>query len=666
MSIAVFVVAVACAGVLVVRTVASMARASESWATGRRAVLIVLLVAVPVVFDPGTAEVFNLTKFTLLTLACLVVALLWSAELAFTDRPLRWSGLHWAVAALVAWTAACTAMSVSPRLSVLGAYASYDGLYAAAAFALLFAAVADAFSIAHVRAVLTVLFLGGGGLCVLYGAFQLHDRYWRGSRWDWVGWAESVTFSKDREIWSSFGNPNHFAGFLAILLPIGLVLLLLHRASWMRAPVGAVLVALVAEIGLIYSNGAALAAIVGVAVLVLMLWRALWRNRVATAASLVACCIALVVASLLISSVGDASTGSQRIELWKTAVRIANHRPLAGTGPDGYPLLYPAFKTRELSERYGATAGVNGPHNLFLNQLATQGYPGLLALLVVLALAGRRALGTWRRLLRTGRGEGDAPHEHDDARLVLAGVTAGIAAYIVTSCFDVAQIGLTFSFWFLLGLLVVVTGDPGRERSFRTGLPPLEPTDSHRTAPEKTRRTPSTAGRLVAAVAVLLVVAGLVPVAGGPYLADRRFHAAVLAVTKMQTLGPDGSDQADDLVATARQELGGAIGLNPWEASYRAVLAGSLVDSARRLPGRSPERLSGLRDGGAMYEEAVRLAPWDSELLERYAVVLQEIHQVDPADGSSRVEAADVLRRAIRANPFEMRLEAELRKVLAS
>jgi hypothetical protein len=46
--------------------------------------------------------------------------------------------------------------------------------------------------------------------------------------------------------------------------------------------------------------------------------------------------------------------------------------------------------------------------------------------------------------------------------MVLASITAAVAAYVVQASFDVQQIGLSFCFWLLVGLVGPPSGHHGR------------------------------------------------------------------------------------------------------------------------------------------------------------------------------------------------------------
>ncbi|HYE77435.1 MAG TPA: O-antigen ligase family protein, partial [bacterium] len=377
------------------------------------------------------------------------LAALWGVEAVAKRGGLQWrNGLHWPVLALLGWAAVATAASLNPRLSLLGAYKSYDGLYATVAFGVVFFAMAQAFRLHQVKLALSVLYFAGGGLVVLYGLIQLHDRTWSGPRWDWIRWGE--TSFTGASIWSTLGNPNHLAGFLAVILPIGVVLALLYRSWWVRALIAAIAAVAVLELLQTTTRGAWLATVVAFLALAALMVPEIKRHPKVAASLAGGLVVAVVVAGMALGSTrnlgaqlgsafkfGDNSTAVQRVELWKTAVRIASDRPLVGTGPDGYRIFFTSLQSPKFVRLYGPDQIANGPHNVFMNYLSTQGYPALVAFVGLLGLAALRAVGSWRRVRRIeANAEDGFSAQGREARLVLAGVVVALLAYVVQATFN--------------------------------------------------------------------------------------------------------------------------------------------------------------------------------------------------------------------------------------
>ena len=162
---------------------------------------------------------FALPKLTVTAVGALLILALAGAEWAVRRSPPRWRNpLAVPVLLLLAWTTVSAAASEDRGTGILGARESLNGLLTAAILAVLFFAVAEAFDSSHVRTAHLVLWFGAGGPALLYGALQVPD-----------GWDPRPGPSSADEwpIWSTLGNPNDLAGFLAVILPLGLVLLVL-------------------------------------------------------------------------------------------------------------------------------------------------------------------------------------------------------------------------------------------------------------------------------------------------------------------------------------------------------------------------------------------------------------------------------------------------------
>lgn len=97
-------------------------------------------------------------------------------------------------------------------MSLLGAWASSDGLVGAIALALTFFAVSEAFSGADVRSVLGVLFWAGGGLTVLYGLAGASTAWRRARPWGSHG------------RWTPAGRPKPIRSGTPVFVRLGLVL----------------------------------------------------------------------------------------------------------------------------------------------------------------------------------------------------------------------------------------------------------------------------------------------------------------------------------------------------------------------------------------------------------------------------------------------------------
>jgi hypothetical protein len=235
--------------------IAAVAKTKDGLRAARAGVLVALATFVPIVFDPHTGDVYNLPKYTLVVVAALALAGLWVVA-AVHRRPLPlWrNGLQWLIGGIVVWTAVSALAGMDTHVSLLGNYGSYDGLFLAAALGVVAMVTAEAFDVDDVRKVLAALAFAGGGVVLYYGVIQLHDVEFHGSKpWDFIKYNTS---SFAGNIFSTFGNPNHLGGYLAIIFPIVVVLGLAAKRWYWRVIGSAVGIILIVELVRTVARGA--------------------------------------------------------------------------------------------------------------------------------------------------------------------------------------------------------------------------------------------------------------------------------------------------------------------------------------------------------------------------------------------------------------------------
>ncbi len=698
----VYLFAIAAAAVWVARAVQISATGDDGWRTSRTALLLALFVAVPAVFDPETFEIFSLVRYALVVVAAFALAGLWAIG-AVRHRRVPWwrNGLRWPVIFLVAWTAVTTATSVNPRFSALGAYEAYDGLYITLAFAAVLFVIADTFRISDLKSALAVLYMGGGGLVVLYGLVQLHDVAVGGRNWDWVPWrgGQGVTV-----ISANLGNANHVGGLLAIMFPIGLVLLVLARSRRVRALIGVTGAAIVVELVHTASRGAWLAVLVASVAVVVLLAGEVRRHPGLFAAVALAYVAVAVVSVLAFGSTGslqdklnpddlsatEATSTNQRVELWRAAVGMANDRPLVGVGPDAFGPRFYAYQSAAWTERYGTLAFANGAHNIFFNQLANQGYPGLAALVALMGSAATLGAVTWRSLRRrechgAGRrmrpeADADLRRRAREGRLALTAIGGGLVAYVVQATFNIQRVALAFVFWALLGLLCVAARAvgatlPGLRRLSRTDTEPAPAgTDAWSLdSPPPTRRglrrrpeAMSTVDQFFVYGVAFLVILGLVGVGGmaaAPWRADRAFHQSQKLVD--QAYAQD-QESGSDTLERALVALEAAQGLNPWEPRYYQRPAVTVVNQAASQPAGSQRQAQLLDLADELYRQVIRVEPGAPQFLLAYGDALLRLYEAQPDVERAREQALAALRRAQRIFPGDSAIAERLATAGAS
>ncbi len=165
---------------------------------------------------------------------------------------------------------------------------------------------------------------------VLYGLIQTADVE-LSTHWDWIGFLNvQASFGPTSTVWSTFGNPNHLAGFVACLLPIGIIVVISDRSVVTRVLAGAVLAGgllCLVETSSLGGFGAATGALVLTTLLLIPELRARKRMAAWLGAGVAA---ALAVAVVIVAAQGtlghklDAatewssgtSTAAQRVQFW--------------------------------------------------------------------------------------------------------------------------------------------------------------------------------------------------------------------------------------------------------------------------------------------------------------------------------------------------------------
>ena len=187
----------------------------------------------------------------------------------------------------------------------------------------------------------------------------------------------------------SFGHPNAYGGYIAVLIPLAVAFAVSRCFSMRLRWFGAVTLALaIPALFLSYSRGA-----VGALVLGSILWLALMRPRLALLAA-----VGLAVAALFFapaafrerfSSEGATADVGLRSDIWSSAVDIYSEKPLLGVGlnnfDEAYSSLPSTLSTGAQRRLLHQSQILVPPHaqNLYLNVLAEEGIIGLVSLIAL-------------------------------------------------------------------------------------------------------------------------------------------------------------------------------------------------------------------------------------------------------------------------------------------
>jgi hypothetical protein len=240
--------------------------------------------------------------------------------------------------------------------------------------------------------------------------------------------------------------------------------------------------------------------------------------------------------------------------------------------------------------------------------------------------------------------------------------------------FNVQQVGLSFTFWLLVGLLAVLSRGAGVPGTLRPAVLLSPGTNDllveHEGEPRRPEPSPlfvpwqtGLAGLLVIAVVVVTSLG-----ADGPYRADHDYWAAHASLTNAPATGT--STQAHTEVGPKFfTDMQHAAALNPWEPIYPAfegTVYEQLATSASSASGEKTA-VGNLVQARHLFAEAVARGPLDSPNLLEEADVDGYLSEAQPGQAHSDLAAAAALaRKAISENPLNTDYRAFLKQVLAA
>jgi O-antigen ligase len=294
------------------------------------------------------------------------------------ERISRARGLTAIVLIFVSVGIASSLIAISPSSSVTKVFALLAG-------AALFLAV---FQICREREQLIIVAAGAVGGLVLASAQGLLQQL----TGDFHTYGAGPGGSSVGRVQGSFGHPNAYGGYLAVLVPLAAAFAFSRAFSTRLRWFGALALALaIPALVLSYSRGA-----VGALVAGSILWLALMRPRLALLAAAAAAVIGLMFAPAAFKERFTPEETSQdvglRSDIWASAVDIYAENPLLGVGlnnfDEAYSSLPSTLSTGAQRRLLHQSQILVPPHaqNLYLNVLAEEGIIGLLSLLA-LALA---------------------------------------------------------------------------------------------------------------------------------------------------------------------------------------------------------------------------------------------------------------------------------------
>ncbi len=254
-------------------------------------------------------------------------------------------------------------------------------------------------------------------------------------------------FTGDNRVWhfeNTYGhrgtgtyiNPNHFAGFLEMLLPIGIAYTIVGRMRpTLRILLGYASVVIAVGIGISLSRGGWIATALALTLFFLVL---LFHRGFRLPAALALGVILLGVGyaaprSSLIQQRAEAvvkeagSTEYTRYRLWLPAIELWKETPWLGLGPGHFDYRFRSVRPQEIQLQPDRT------HNDFLNTLVDFGVVGLALVMGALAIIAYGIVKAWRHV---GGVAADIGQRRSNRFAFVLGASFGMVALFFHSATD--------------------------------------------------------------------------------------------------------------------------------------------------------------------------------------------------------------------------------------
>lgn len=529
-------------------------------------------------FVPGLSAPFLHDETALPALSALLLALVvglvcWGLAVSIDGRAVRWHPAWGVMLLFVALAAVSWTFSVDFSSSLFGSAHRRVGF-----LTLLLYASAGWLTLQMADDARRVRQLGLAAVCAatlqaLYGIAQTLGL--DPTDWGIVPWEPHRAFG-------SLGNPDAFGNYLALVLPLAIVLALTARTVRYKLVWWASSAAISIGLTLSFARGAWLGAAVGIAVLVFAMFRLQVRpDRADVIAFSGALGAAVITAALTLTGLTSYSFAERilsvlrpfegsfetRLFIWRAALDGIAARPWTGWGPDAFVYVWYVMRPSADVALYSGAHMAEDAHSYPLQIAATLGVPAALTYATGVAMAFVSAAPAAFERGRT-------------SRLPYAGWFAGLAGYLTALLVSITSVSATTVMW--IGIAVLIA--------------PKARTVSVSKAYER------------AAFAALMVAIAAVSV---PFI--KVIHADGLEARATQATS---ADQAQALIAEAAL-------VAPWNHNYRMDLADSrleqvdgLIDQLDGASGTAADEirrkaLGELAQAEREYADAVEEVPFD-------------------------------------------------------
>jgi O-antigen ligase len=385
---------------------------------------ILFLVLAILVFGPLATGAVRPLEFLIIQGLTMGAVLLWMLRCWLNpDHPLFWPPICWTVMAFVIYAI------LRYRQADLE-YVARQELIRILVYALLFFVILNNLARQESTQLLSCVLIFLGMAIAMYAIYQFATN----SEYVWHFIKPAGYRNRGS---GTYICPNHLAGFLEMLLPVGLAYTLIGRIGHLlRVFLGYSCLIVLAGIGVSISRGGWLATLVAL----LLFFGLLIRRREYRIPALLIVVLLVVSGAFFYTTTDRArkrlesalaadshDTGWTRFWIWKPALQMWQDHPWLGIGPAQFDDRFPAYRPAEIQARPGYS------HNDYLQTLAEWGLfgAGLIAASWALLFVG--VFKTWRFVFRESNGLG--PGLGNRAAFV-CGAAIGLTAILIHSLVD--------------------------------------------------------------------------------------------------------------------------------------------------------------------------------------------------------------------------------------
>jgi len=355
----------------------------------------------PLAFSPFNFELFEFNKMLVVYALTAVITGAWLIKIVLAKKVIfRRSFWDWPLVLFFLSQVISYLFSIDRQTSFWGYYSRFNGgLLSVISYLLLYWAFVSNINSRITYHVLRIT-LASAALVAAYGIaehFGIDAQYW-------------VQDVKNR-VFSTLGQPNWLAAWLAALLPLGLafaVNLELTTYNFKLKKVISYLFLVISFLCLWYtkSRSGLMAAAISVGVLVALqlaprfkrFWpvtivilagvgliggKILWDRNRQDIRYVLGFTDKVEITPQMVNAGGSKSADIRKV-VWRGAIDIWRHHPLFGTGPETFAYSYYWYRPREHNDLSEWDFLYNKAHNEYLNYAATTGTLGLVAYLILI------------------------------------------------------------------------------------------------------------------------------------------------------------------------------------------------------------------------------------------------------------------------------------------